>query len=52
MTEAQSKTKIVLAQVAVALMIAFVVVGFARYGFSAEVRERIGETCSNDRAGR
>ena len=41
MTEAQSKTKIVLAQVAVALMIAFVVVGFARYGFSAEVRERI-----------
>ena len=41
MTEAPSKTKIVLAQVAVALMIAFVVVGLAWYGFSAEVRERI-----------
>ncbi len=41
MTEAPPKTKIVLAQVAVALMIAFVILGFAWYGFSAEVRGRM-----------
>lgn len=41
MTQTASKTKILLAQVVVALMIAFVVFGFAWYGFSGEVRERI-----------
>jgi len=41
MTETPSKTKILLAQVVVALMIAFVVLGVAWYGFSAEVRERL-----------
>ena len=41
MTETPSKTKVALAQVAVALMIAFVVLGVAWYGFSAEVRQRI-----------
>ena len=41
MTEAPSKTKILLAQLVVALMIAFVALGLAWYGFSAEVRERI-----------
>jgi hypothetical protein len=40
-TETVSKTKILLAQLAVALMIAFVVLGVAWYGFSSEVRERI-----------
>jgi hypothetical protein len=41
MTDEPSKTKVVLAQVVVALLIAFVVLGFARYGFSADVRERM-----------
>ena len=41
MTEAPSKSKIVLAQVVVALMIAFVGLGLAWYGFSADVRQRI-----------
>ncbi len=41
MTRAASKTKILLAQLVVALMIAFVALGLAWYGFSAEVRERI-----------
>ena len=41
MREAPSKIKIVLAQVAVAMMIAFVVAGVAWYGFSAEVRQRM-----------
>jgi hypothetical protein len=41
MTETPSKTKIVVARLVVVLMIAFVAVGFALYGFSAEVRERI-----------
>lgn len=41
MTQAPSKTKILLAQLVVALMIAFVALGLAWYGFSAEVRERI-----------
>ena len=40
-TETVSKTKILLAQLVVALMIAFVVLGAALYGFSSEVRERI-----------
>jgi hypothetical protein len=39
-TEA-SKTKVMLAQLVVALMIVFVVVGAAWYGFSSEVRERL-----------
>ena len=41
MTETASKTKILLAQFVVVVMIAFVVLGAAWYGFSAEVRERI-----------
>jgi len=41
MTETASKTQILLAQLAVALMIAFVASGLAWYGFSAEVSERI-----------
>jgi len=41
MKETPSKNKILLAQVVVALMIAFVVLGAAWYGFSAEVRERL-----------
>ena len=41
MTETPAKSKIVLARLVVVLMIAFVVVGFALYGFSAEVRDRI-----------
>ena len=40
-TETLSKTKILLAQLVVALMIALVVLGAAWYGFSSEVRERI-----------
>jgi hypothetical protein len=40
MTETATKTQILLAQLVVALMIAFVVLGAAWYGFSAEVRER------------
>jgi hypothetical protein len=40
-TEKASKTKVMLAQLVVALMIVFVVVGAAWYGFSAEVRERL-----------
>ena len=41
MTESVSKTKIFLARLVVVLMVAFVVLGLAMYGFSAEVRERI-----------
>jgi hypothetical protein len=41
MTEGPSRTKIAIARVVVVLMIAFVVLGFALHGFSAEVRERI-----------
>ncbi len=41
MAETASKTQILLAQLAVALMIAFVAFGVAWYGVSAEVRERI-----------
>ena len=41
MTETPSKTKIVVARLVVVLMIAFVAVGFALNGFSAEVLERI-----------
>jgi hypothetical protein len=41
MTKAPSKSKIFIARLVVVLMVAFVVVGFALYGFSAEVRERI-----------
>jgi hypothetical protein len=41
MTGTPSKTKIRLAQAVVALMIAFVALGVASYGLSAEVRERV-----------
>jgi len=41
LTETASKTKILLAQLVVVVMIAFVVLGAAWYGFSAEVRERM-----------
>jgi len=41
MAETVSKTKIALARFVVVLMIAFVVLGAALYGFSAEVRARI-----------
>ena len=41
MTETVSKTKIVLARLVVALMLAFVVLGVVLYGVSAEVLERI-----------
>jgi hypothetical protein len=41
MTERPSKTKIRLAQAAVVLMIAFVILGLIWHGFSAEVVERI-----------
>jgi hypothetical protein len=41
MVEKPSKTKIVLARSVLVTMIAFVVLGLALYGFSAEVRERI-----------
>ena len=41
MTDAVSKTKILLARFVVALMIAFVAFGVAWYGFSAEVRARV-----------
>jgi hypothetical protein len=41
MTETVSKTKILLARIVVALMLAFVVLGAVLYGFSAEVFERI-----------
>jgi hypothetical protein len=40
MSETPSKIKVRLAQVVIALMIAFIVLGLARYGFSAEVLER------------
>ena len=41
MTEAPSKTKVLLAKAVVVLMIALAVLGLAWYGFSADVRERI-----------
>ncbi len=41
MTQTVSKTKLFLARLVVVLMVAFVVMGLLRYGFSAEVRERI-----------
>lgn len=41
MVETPSQAKILLAQFVVALMIVFVVLGAAWYGFSADVRERI-----------
>jgi hypothetical protein len=41
MAESVSKTKIFMARLVVVLMVAFVVLGLAMYGFSAEVRERI-----------
>jgi hypothetical protein len=41
MTEAASKTQIMLARLVVVLIIAFVVLGAVWYGFSAEVRERV-----------
>jgi hypothetical protein len=41
MAETATKTQLLLAQLAVALMIVFVAVGVAWYGFSAEVRGRV-----------
>ena len=41
MTEDVSKSKLFLARLVVVLMVAFVVVGLAQYGFSAEVRARV-----------
>ena len=41
MTETPSKTQILLARVVLVLVIGFVVLGLALYGFSAEVRARI-----------
>ena len=57
MTEDVSKSKLFLARLVVVLMVAFVVVGLALYGFSAEVRmriwqnllERAGERLADDR---
>ena len=41
MTETPTRTQIRLAQAAVALMIALILLGAVWYGFSAEVRERV-----------
>jgi len=41
MAETASKTQILLARLAVALIVAFAVLGVAMYGFSADVRQRI-----------
>jgi tryptophan-rich sensory protein len=41
MTQTPTKTQILLARLAVALIVAFAVLGVAMYGFSAEVRLRI-----------
>jgi len=50
MTEDVSKSKLFLARLVVVLMVAFVVVGLAKYGFSAEVRARVWQNLL-DRAG-
>jgi hypothetical protein len=41
MTQTPTKTQILLARLAVALIVSFAVLGFAMYGFSAEVRQRL-----------
>jgi hypothetical protein len=41
MTKTATKTQILLAQLVVTLMIAFVVIGVTWYGFSADVRQRV-----------
>ena len=41
MAETASKTQILLARLAVALIVVFAVLGFAFYGFSADVRQRL-----------
>ena len=41
MSETASKAQILLARLAVGLIVAFAVLGFVVYGFSAEVRQRI-----------
>ena len=41
MTETPSRTQVVLAQLAVALIVAFAALGLVLYGFSAEVRQRL-----------
>jgi len=51
MAETVSKTKIALARFVVVLMIAFVVLGAALYGFSAEVRARIWQNLLDRPAG-
>ena len=50
MTGEVSRSKLFLARLVVVLMVAFVVVGFAQYGLSAEVRARIWQNML-DRAG-
>jgi hypothetical protein len=44
MAATPSKSKIFLARLVLVLMIAFVILGLALYGFSAEVRERIWQS--------
>src|SRR5215468_9262474 len=41
MTEAPSRSEIILARMAVALIVGLILVGAVRYGFSAEVRDRV-----------
>jgi hypothetical protein len=41
MTQAASKTEVLVARLAVGLVVAFAVAGVALYGFSAEVRQRV-----------
>ena len=50
MTETASKTKIWLARIAVILIAAFVLLGLAWYGFSADVRGRMWQNLT-DRPG-
>jgi len=50
MKETASRNQILLAQLVVVLMIAFVILGVGYYGFSAEVRERVWQN-SLDRLG-
>jgi hypothetical protein len=51
MTETVSKTKILLARLVVALMLAFVVLGVLLYGFSTDVLERIWQNMLNRTGG-
>jgi hypothetical protein len=51
MTESPSKSKVILARLVVVLMVGFVILGLALYGFSAEVRERIWQNMLDRPAG-